>query len=43
MHVAAIVVRSVLDIIEGLFGIGLIGSTAVLFFSLVEDVKTILS
>jgi hypothetical protein len=43
MHVAAIVVRSVLDIIEVLFMLGLVGSTAVLFLSLIDDVKTILS
>src|SRR5512146_1732632 len=43
MHVAVIVVRSVLEIIEGLFVVGLTGSTAVLFLSLIEDVKTILS
>jgi hypothetical protein len=43
MHVAAIVVRSALDIIDGLFVIGVIGSAAVLFLSFIEDVKTILS
>jgi hypothetical protein len=43
MHVAALFVRSVLDIIEGLFVIGVIGSTAVLFLSFIEDVNTILS
>ena len=43
MHIAAIVVRGVLDIIEGLFVVGVIGSTAVLFLSFIEDVKTILS
>ncbi|HEU5403573.1 MAG TPA: hypothetical protein VFU86_19620 [Terriglobales bacterium] len=43
MHVAAIVVTGLLDIIEGLFAIGLAGSTAVLILSFVDDVKTIFS
>ncbi len=43
MHVAAIFVRSALNIIDGLFVIGVIGSTAVLFLSFIEDIKTILS
>ncbi|MDT8070711.1 MAG: hypothetical protein ROO76_21325 [Terriglobia bacterium] len=43
MHVAAIFVTGFLDVIEGLFVVGLIGSTAVLILSFIEDVKTILS
>ena len=43
MHFATIFIRGFLNIIEGLFAIGLIGSTVVLILSIIEDVKTVLS